>query len=423
MGKPGSLSDEELQKRVESICEPVPVTVLPSPFYHEILLYFIQDRSRGRDLRPEPVCLVTDRTPFRENSGAAHPFFELYTFYNWLRSGFRIVLGAQSSRFQVFKGFGLSMGPSHEAVQPIIQDLLGYRLLPNGSCADSPYGILHVGAEKRTSGAAPISFLLHDARGYGWLQGDSSIRIPLLEGLFILSAESSERFGIPSGTCGQNIRRFGNPFRVFDLELMMSLSQADPSHRLCSFWSSKAEAIAALSSELAGFSGDLTAYVAYLAMAMGRIAASLIERRILHESLSDHCQNVTLGGELTEFDWSVTVPRIGAGRFEISGYESRLYSQVLLLANHVRHFAVSMDWIGVRYEHSDYAKSFALGMKESLSEELVEGLLFHFDRNPYCADITLAVHSPFSEKNLRGCEHFISLLHEAVREVFHHDNR
>ena len=410
------LTDEQLDNRIASICESIRVVPLIQSFYHEIPLRNIS-RRLNTYVGSKPVCMATRQLTSSANCNTCSPPFELYTFYNWLRSGFTIVPQAMSFRFEVFKGFGLSIPAAYIGIQAKIQDLYNYRLLPNPIVIDSPYGILEIGSERRVGGAAYISHLLSDAQGYELLGDDPSINIPSFQGLFSLSAEFCELLGIPSVTCGQNIRRFANPFRISDLQLLRALSKNATSGSSRSLWLTKAEEIISLSSDLAGFYGDFHGYVAYISRMIGRVSASLIRRRIIHGLLTDHCQNITLGGELTEFDYSVKVPSVATLGHDVSDDESRLYSQVLLLANHVRNFADCMDWIGLECHYIDYIRPFIIGIKECLPKKQTETLLSSLDKDLYCIDITLSAHNHFSEVNLKGCEKFISLIHEHAHVV------
>jgi len=161
---------------------------------------------------------------------------------------------------------------------------------------------------------------------------------------------------------------------------------------------------------------------------IGRFAASLIRHRIWHRLLTDHCQNMTLGGELTEFTYAVKIPdhglsfsvetpNYGSSSFDILDGEARLYSQILLFANHVRHFVNCMRWIGIEMNDAECVFSFVQGMKETLSEQQVKALLSHFETDPYCADINLFVTSRLSADNLKDCDGFIKILHGVAHEV------
>lgn len=410
------LTDEQLSKRIATICEPITVVPLHQYYYHKIPLNTVS-RRLNISVQSKPVCMVTPRQSLSMYRNTTSPSFELYTFYNWLRSGFRIVPEALSLRFEVFKGLGLSIPHQYIEVQGRIQNIYDFSVLPNPIYPDSPYGIMEIANERRIGGAISMSLLLPDAQGYEWLEGDPLINIPFLQQLFRLSPAFCILFGITSDTFGQNIRRFSNPFRISDLQLLRLLSKDATTRSSRSSWRTKAEAIVSLSSDLAGFCDDLHAYTAYICSMIGRLSASLIRYRILHGQLTDHCQNITLGGELTEFDYSVKVPTTQIPDTNVADGESRLYSQVLLFANHARHFLDCINWVGLKCHYIDHIASFITGIKECLSGSQTETLLFNLDTNPYCIDITLAAHNQFSVVNLKGCKKFISLVHEHAHEV------
>ena len=410
------LTDEQLNSRITSICESIRVVPLIQSFYREIPVNIINKRL-DTNVLSKPVCMTTPRLTSSANCNTDSPPFELYTFYNWLRSGFRIIPKALSFRFQVFKGIGLSIPSQYMETQDKIQSFYHYHLLPNPIYPDSPYGILETGSERRIGGAAYMSLLIPDAQGYEWLDGDPLINIPILQGLFRLSTDYCKLLGITSDTFGQNIRRFSNPFRISDLQLLRMLSKNLTSCTSHLLWRTKAEAIIDLSNDLAGFYGDPRAYATYVCRMIGRASASLICHRILHGQLTDHCQNITLGGELTEFDYSVKVPSIKIPDTNVSDDESRLYSQVILLANHVRHFADCMNWIGLECHYIDYISPFVFGIKELLSKKQTETFLSNLETTSYCIDITLSAHNRFSSENLNGCDKFIQLFRKIAYEV------
>ena len=59
---------------------------------------------------------------------------------------------------------------------------------------------------------------------------------------------------------------------------------------------------------------------------------------------------------------------------------------------------------------------FVQGMKEILTKQEVKTLLSYFDTNPYCADISLSIHSRLSSENLKDCGDFIKILHKLTHE-------
>ena len=407
------LTDDHLRRCIEDICEPVDAVPLAEHCYNEVPLTFIVGRRQERRFASKPVCVVAQRLPAEchEPSSRAQP---LYTFYNWLRSGLRLASHAGALRFEVFKGCGLTLPAAYEQAQQAIGNLYSYDLMPNDRYPGSPYCILAMGAEQRIGGAAYISYALPDLLGYQWLSCDAAVRVPELSGFYVFTPEFCELAGICSHTCCEIVRLFLNPFRVSDLQLMKAFSENGLAASSGSLWASKAGAIAALSCELAGFNSDLRAYALYLGMAIGSAAAALINNGLLHNSLTDHCQNITLAGELTEFDWTA---RIHSRPPLAPNLEPYLYSQVLLFANHVRCFAECMGWIGVDLALRQYGEAFLLGLRGELREPARKKLLHHFATDPFCADIKRMIHSPFSAVNLQGCDPFISILHELVQEV------
>jgi len=414
------IADNELLNRITNICASLTVFSLPKRFYNEVKI----DWQMNPITDVEPVCLATPLLSQQYNNS-----FEIYNFYNWLYSGFRIVPDEPRMRFELFKGIGLTVPEAYKDVQRIIQDVYKYRLIPNADSPDSPFKVLQVDSESgnRVGGAEDIPYLIPDVQGYGWLHDDTSIHLPEVRKFITFTDEFCELVSIPSATYGQNIRRFANPFRITDLQLMILLSTNADSKYMYSQWLKKAEAVVSLSSELAGYNNNYHGYIAYISKMIGRIAASLIRNRIWHRLLTGHCQNMTLGGELTEFSYaakipshgesfSVNTPHFGLSSYDVAGAESRLYSQVLLLANHVRHFVNCMRWIGIEVTDDDSIFFFVQGMKDTLPEQQVKALLYHFDTDPYCFDTNHFVQSRFSTDNLKDCDSFIKKLHRIVYE-------
>jgi len=415
------MTDDLLLKRIMDICASITVVSLPKKFYNEIPI----DWQMNHIVEIEPVCVTTPL--FRSFQCNGMNSFELFTFYNWLYSGIRIVPNESRLRFEQFKAIGLALPEAYKGIQHTIQCIYQYQLMPNATSPDSPFGILQLDSDKRIGGATSTAYLIPDINGYGWLNDDTSIHIPSIQKAVAYTDEFCELVSIPSGACGQIIRRFTNPFRITDLQLMMLLSRNADSMHMYSQWKEKAEAIAGMSSELAGFNSNYCDYIAYMSKMIGRIAASLIRHRIWHRLLTDHCQNITLAGELTEFTYatkipthgltlSVNTPGFGTSSFDIHNVESRLYCQVLLLANHVRHFVDCMRWIGVDMNNEDCIFSFVQGMKDTLPEQNIKTLLYNFETNPYCADINLSVQSRLSAENLKNCDDFIKILHKIIHE-------
>ena len=412
------ISDELLLKRLSDICTPISVVSLPKRFYNDIPI----DWQEISVPYVEPVCVAGLLLPSDQ-----YKTFDLFTFYNWLYSAVRIIPNEPQLRFEQFKGIGLTLPEAMSDVQPIIEDFFQYKLVPNPDLPESPFGVLLLGTERRAGGVDNITYLLPDVQGYGWFKDDASISIPKIRKAITYSDEFCELTNITRTVSGQIIRGFVNPFRVFDLQLMMLLSKKSDCMHSSSKWQNKAENIVTLSSELLGFEQDFIGYTKHISKRIGGIAASLVHHRVWHRLLTEHCQNMTLAGELTEFSRSVKIPNHGSSfsveypnygvfTFEVADAEARLYSQVLLLANHARHFVECMRWIGIEISDEDCVSSFVQGMKDILSKKQAEVLISHFDKDPYCADIKLAVHDRLSADNLSNCDGFIDSLRNFIYE-------
>ena len=408
------ISDSQLNQRLENICAKVKVNRLPNELYSEIFQKGNTKQKASLKTGIGPVCLLTPLlNPLLDRVKISHDF-ELYTFYNSMRSGFRVVPGSDSLRFEVFKGFGLVLPEAFKKIQPIIQDRYQYSLHPNSLVPNSPYCILELEIERRVGGAIPIAMLLPDAKGYELLYKDNLINIPSIQGVFSYSKKFCKLLGLPMATYGQNIRRFNNPFRISDLQLVLFFSKHAnlKSERLQ--WLNIAENIANLSIDLAGFNGNSHAYAIYVARMVGRLSASLFSHKILHNRLTDHCQNITLNAELTEFDHAL---KLEDNHSNIDEFISRLCSQIILFANHIRHFATCLTSIGINVSSMDYMNAFAIGVKDRITKQHAEAFLSHLYNDPYCADITLSAHNHYSTQNLKGGNNFISLLRRIIPEV------
>ena len=412
------ISDELLFERIADICTPVSVVSLPKRFYNDIPI----DWQEGFASETEPVCVAGSLLPSNQYNS-----FDVFTFYNWLYSGIRIIPNESNLRFEQFKGIGLTLPKAFDGVQPVIEDIFQYKLIPNPDLPESPFGVLLLGSERRAGGVDNITYLLPDVEGYGWFKNDTSVNTPQIRKAVTYSDEFCELTSIAPIVSGQIIRSFINPFRVSDLQLMMLLSQRTDSKNSSSHWQKKAESLLTLSIDLSGCYQDYIGYAKYISKRIGGIAASLIHHRVWHRLLTEHCQNMTLAGELTEFSRSVKIPDSGSSfsvefpnygvfTFEVADAESRLYSQVLLLANHARHFIDCMKWVGIELNDNDCVFSFVQGMKDILSEQQVNSLISHFNNDPYCADIKLAIHDRFSADNLKNCDNFIDALRNVIYE-------
>lgn len=388
---------------IEGICESVAVVPLSKRYFAELDIDATWVHNRAVPVGLFPSQLITDSTDEKEVP------FPLLTFYPWLRSGFRIVQDTSERRFEVYKGLGLLLPKAYELHQPAFQRVFRYQLLPNEQKSDSHYKILNFNDESRIAGCAYLSLLKRDIRGYQWLEACPHIRVPKIMGAFSFSKEYCSQYAVPEGSCGQIIRRFLNPFRIMDLQFLKRMAlKSLPSER--SFWQGKAEAILSISMQLtAGSSCD---YLACVGNALGRTAGALTSLRILHGSLTDHCQNVTLAGELTEFDFAV---RQYQGDPPPKPYfDSRLYTQILLLANHLRHLVDCIRWIGVDCRYSDCVEPFMCAVAESVDSSQYEAFLYHLNHDPYCLDLSRSVCNRYFEKNLCNCDDFLSIVRQTA---------
>ena len=427
----------DIHKQIEAICGQVLVISLDANMYSRYSQLSSQsERVEAEIVDVLPVCSFNAKSQ-NGRLGEERGSFYLFTFDGWLRSGFRIVPAYMPWCFEVYKGFGLAVSEGSQELLSDIQNLFGFSILPHPFYDDSPFGILKLDREYRWAGAANWSHLITDGTKYLEFGHTGKIKTPLLlavdrftpdfcklTGLYFPNDEIVRNLPLLcEHICGQNIRRFRNPFRIHDLDMLRKLSMM--SKRKSRSLLAKAEKILTLSSMLSGFGLNMKLYAVYMSNQIGRISASLINNGIIHRLLTSHCQNVTLAGELTEFDYSLIVDRHSVnGDSNYTKKRSYLYSQVLLMANHVRCFADSVRWIGVEVTYYDLIEAFLLELWNSLNDcSLQKELIKHLNEDTYCKDITLLIHDRHSEKNLSNAESFMYEFQKYVHDFSHEKDK
>ncbi|MBT6225341.1 MAG: hypothetical protein HOI47_01655 [Candidatus Scalindua sp.] len=422
---------ESIKKQVEKICGQITVVPLDEDMYYRNPVLSILSRKdllKSREI--SPVCVYKSKSmaeyPVKHNRS-----FQLFTFDGWLRSGFRIVPEYMPWCFEVYKGFGLAVPEESQELLSDIQNLFEFSILPHPFCDDSPFRILKLDQEHRWAGAAYWSHLVPDGTKYLEFGHTGKLKTPLLlavdrftldfcnlTGLYFTNDKIASNFpGLGKLLCGQNIRRFKNPFRIHDLDVLrrLSIMSKGKSRSLLA----KAEGILTLSSILSGFGLDLKSYAVYMSNQIGRISASLLTNGIIHRLLTSHCQNVTLAGELTEFDYSLIEDRRSFnGDSNYSKKRTYLYSQIILMANHVRCFADSVRWIGVEVTYYDMVEAFLLELLNCLNDSsLQKELIKHLKENPYCIDINLLIHDRHSYRNLSNAKSFMYVFRKYLHNI------
>jgi hypothetical protein len=131
-----------------------------------------------------------------------------------------------------------------------------------------------------------------------------------------------------SAILGQNIRLFRCPWRFEDLELAL-FHPREPAH----VHAIVADAMECLHWEF-GTPMRYPEFCLTLARILGGQAALLMTHGIVHGALYQHKQDVTLAGELTDFDDCVFLNEELQSRSD-SWERRRLVQQLFLLANHL----------------------------------------------------------------------------------------
>lgn len=402
---------DALRRRLDDLCANVCVAPLQAGWFETVWRPETADCSD----RSGPVCAVTPGT-LRRAMVHADAAMALWTFPNWLRTGFRIHSVGGSARFEVFKGFGLTLPDLYVGLHPTLERLYGFKVTKLPPALEQVYAVLEVGDEVRVGGGSPMSLLLPDARGYTWLQADSHARLPQMRGVYALTDAYCQCMGFLPGPHGQNVRSFANPFRIEDLRLLRALCEDAGQAGAQPVWRETAACVAALSMDLTPHAGDPHGYLRFMARSIGHMAGALSREGILHGQLTDHCQNVTLGGELTEFDYAVKVPL--AAKRQTGESASRLTSQVLLLGNHVRQLSRAWHWLGFDSDDRDLAAEFAAACDAGLAGDSSAALRWHLEFDPYCQDIARSSHNALSQQNLHGSAEFNGQVRAALLEAW-----
>ncbi len=207
-----------------------------------------------------------------------------------------------------------------------------------------------------------------------------------------------------SAILGQNIRLFRCPWRFEDLELAL-FHPREPAH----VHAIVADAMECLHWEF-GTPMRYPEFCLTLAGILGRQAALLMTHGIVHGALYQHKQDVTLAGELTDFDHSVFLPeelRSGSDSWE----RRRLVQQLFLLANHLTVLLEAGVLLRESVSLMALATAFLDAFGEGVSHADLKTFLEYCEQHPDAATVDGMVGGdPQKMKNLDGFQPFFGAL-------------
>lgn len=400
------------------------------------------------------------------------PRHYLYVILAMTRSGFRfypITLDGIRYNFLIYKGFG-----GNPNMWRLLLKEFGIFVKPNKRVPGSPFSIMEFASKAenrdiRIFGGAYYCYLLKEKVGYqrGKIMG---LRLPKIISLIKFSRKFSIQYGLPipdsddpadsggesmqsyisnsddvsipnshrsnkesSIICGQNIRLIRNVLRISDLHLLkLRLSKCNQREKKISILDNMETlvrlSILILNQELGCKNPE--EFLGKMAGILGKQTARLINGRLIHNLLTEHTQNVTLAGELTEFDYSglISDPWIINQAASISNYStyiqeftsisdniksilhSILYRQISLLAIHIFILNSCLAEIDHDIENKKLIENFVISLQNELCLYDIKKIKNHFKYDRYCFDSDKLYNNAFLYYNVAETRSFMKEL-------------
>lgn len=163
-----------------------------------------------------------------------------------------------------------------------------------------------------------------------------------------------------SGVLGQNMRLFRNVWRFEDLEFALFHPRDIPICRRIID-----QSITWLAQEFESIR-SYPDFCDMLAKLLGEQAAVLLEQRVVHGALHQHKQDVTLAGEVADFDSGSFLADYSTSR-ERTDLTHRMYRQIFLLANHLQTLSAAGEAISESVPLEELIDIFVESLRAALS--------------------------------------------------------
>lgn len=265
-----------------------------------------------------------------------------------------------------------------------------------------------------------------DARGQSMaeiLRAQAGLDAATLERL----SKTHEVTDYASAILGENIRAFRNVWRVEDVEAVLK-APASP-ERDAQLSRIVSESRSLLDTEFGSIDNDKK-FVVALSRLLGEQAATLVRNDLVHGALDGHKQDVTLAGEVCDFDQARKLDasyfgneknrppwaRAGDDK-DWRGYEQLLRNrQVYLLAVHARPVLEAVQSLGTRdVSEEDVADTFAKAISDNLPGRARRELQAYLVSNAQEASAAgIAGKSVEVQKNLQGYDSYLGKVRAAL---------
>lgn len=251
---------------------------------------------------------------------------------------------------------------------------------------------------------------------------------PSLYAKLLTSGEAQS--GYRSLILGQNIRAFRNVWRAEDLERIMDAPKDEKEKReaISDVFATSRQILG----EELGRELDNPEYINEYARILGEQTGILLANRLDHGSLSDLKQNITLAGEVVDFDatkivdnaylqneqhyphwvFKDEVPQQDLVEEWRKGQKDELYRQVYYMASHMKPL---LDGLSLLHEENmetenTVVEAFTRGLKKTISIEMLTGLRTRLTSDPSFGT-TENLYTGYDgsvdqlrQKNFQGCE-------------------